>query len=105
MSIHRHPVSRIVFLTLVSALVAAQDDPKPFDCHITSGDLQYDLTSLAGEHVASRELQQPPSTLDDKVTFNLCEDLKHDGSVPDDDQVRSCACWTRARRAHCQMPP
>lgn len=88
MSPYRHTVSRIVFLTLVSALVAAQDEQKPFDCHITSGEDQYDLTSLAGEHAASREVQQPPSVLEEKVTFNLCEDLKRVSSIPDDDQVR-----------------
>ncbi|RPD54754.1 hypothetical protein L226DRAFT_534876 [Lentinus tigrinus ALCF2SS1-7] len=90
----RHPVSRIVLLTLVSALAAAaQDDDKPFDCHITLGNINYDLTSLAGEHTVSRELQLPPSTIEDKVTFNLCEDLTHKSEVPDDDQ---CPSGTRA---------
>ncbi|KAI0779328.1 autophagy-related protein 27 [Fomes fomentarius] len=104
MSPYRHTVSRIVFLTLVSALVAAQDEQKPFDCHITSGEDQYDLTSLAGEHAASREVQQPPSVLEEKVTFNLCEDLKRVSSVPDDDQcpsgTRACLIRTDKKNAH-----
>lgn len=87
----RHPVSRIVLLTLVSALVAAaQDDDKPFDCHITLDKINYDLTSLAGEHTISRERSLPPSTIEDKVTFNLCEDLTRKSDVPEDEQVRPC---------------
>ena len=87
----RHPVSRVVLLTLVSALAAAaQDDDKPFDCHITLDKINYDLTSLAGEHTVSREHQLPPSTIEDKVTFNLCADLTRKSEVPDADQVRPC---------------
>ena len=91
----RHPVSRIVLLTLVSALAAAaQDDDKPFDCHITLDKINYDLTSLAGEHTISRSRSLPPSTIEDKVTFNLCEDLTRKSDVPEDEQVRSCQLIT-----------
>ena len=88
----RHPVTRIVLLTLVSALAAAaaQDDDKPFDCHITLDKINYDLTSLAGEHTISRSRSLPPSTIEDKVTFNLCEDLTRKSDVPEDEQVRPC---------------
>ncbi|KAI0705117.1 autophagy-related protein 27 [Cerioporus squamosus] len=97
----RHPVSRIVLLTLVSALAAAApDDDKPFDCRVTLGNVNYDLTSLAGEHTVSRSLQLPPSTIEDKVTFNLCEELKQKSDVPDDEQCPSGtrACLTRTSR-------
>ncbi|KAI0744243.1 autophagy-related protein 27 [Daedaleopsis nitida] len=86
-----HPAILLLTLVSTSALAAAQDDDqKPFDCRITLGDSKYDLTGLAGEHTLERELRQPPSTVLDTLTFNLCEDIKHRGTVPDDDQVRVC---------------
>ena len=88
-SFHRHPVSRAVLLTLLSALVAAQDDTKPFDCHVTIGQDKYDLTGLKGEFAVDRDISLPPSTIHDKLSFNLCEDLTTKKDVPAEDQVRS----------------
>lgn len=88
-SFHRHPVSRAVLLTLLSALVATQDDTKPFDCHVTIGQDKYDLTGLKGEFAVDRDISLPPSTIHDKLSFNLCEDLTMKKDVPAEDQVRS----------------
>ncbi|KAH9859115.1 autophagy-related protein 27 [Lenzites betulinus] len=97
MALLRHPLSRLALLTLLSALVSAQDDPKPFDCHLTIGDLQYDLTKADGEHTAAREVSVPPTTILDKVTFNLCADLERKSDVPSEDQcpAGSRACLVR----------
>ena len=88
-SFHRHPVSRAILLTLLSALVAAQDNPKPFDCHVTIGQDKYDLTGLEGEFSVDRDISLPPSTIHDKLSFNLCKDLSQKKDVPTEDQVRS----------------
>ncbi len=88
-SFHRHPISRAVLLTLLSALVAAQDDQKPFDCNVIIGQDKYDLTGLKGEFAVERDISLPPSTVHDKLSFNLCEDLTSKKDVPTEDQVRS----------------
>ncbi|KAI0355747.1 hypothetical protein OH77DRAFT_1436816 [Trametes cingulata] len=104
MAILRHPIARLALLTLVSALASAQDDPKPFDCHITIGDNQYDLTKVAGEHTVSREISVPPSTFKDEVTFNLCADLERKSDVPSEDQcppgTRACLVRTNRKDGH-----
>ena len=64
--------------------VSAQD---PFDCKVSIDDNKWDLTSLAGEVIVSRELNSPPSKFRDTVTFNLCEDLKRQDGVAEKDQV------------------
>ena len=87
----RHPASRLALLALVSAFASvatAQDDSKTFDCHVTLGDKKYDLEKLAGEYEASRSVGLPPSTIEDKLTFNLCGALSRKEAVPDDEQVR-----------------
>ncbi|KAH9895092.1 autophagy-related protein 27 [Cubamyces lactineus] len=100
MAFVRHPIARLAILTLVSALASAQDASKPFDCHITIGDVKYDLTSLEGEHTVSRELSVPPTTIEDKVTFNLCKDLERKSDVPPEDQCPegTRACLVRTNR-------
>ncbi|OJT05776.1 Autophagy-related protein 27 [Trametes pubescens] len=100
MAFLRHPLSRLALLTLVSTLAAAQDDPKPFDCHLTIGDLDYDLTKAGGEHTATRDVKVPPTTIEDKVTFNLCADLERKSDVPPEDQCPegSRACLVRTNR-------
>ncbi|KAI0762120.1 autophagy-related protein 27 [Trametes elegans] len=100
MALFRHPIPRLVLLTLLSALAAAQDDSKPFDCHLTLGDLKYDLTSLGGEHSVAREVSVPPTVLEDRVTFNLCADLERKSDVPSEDQCPegTRACLVRTNR-------
>lgn len=67
------------------SLVSAQDDP--FNCHLTSNGLSFDLTKLTGEHKVSRTRDTPPSTMFDELRFDLCEDLKKLDNVADADQV------------------
>ncbi|KAI9061762.1 hypothetical protein FKP32DRAFT_1575350 [Trametes sanguinea] len=104
MAFLRHSISRLAILTLLTALASTQDTPKPFDCHITIDELQYDLGSLAGEHSVSRELSVPPSTIEDKVTFNLCADLERKSDVPTEDQcpegTRACLVRTNRKEGH-----
>lgn len=95
--LNRHPhflasVPMVARSSLVCALfalvgvVAGQDDD-PFDCHIKTGDLNYNLTPLAGEHSISRERSTPPSTMVDIVRFDLCADLKPQEGAAEKDQV------------------
>ena len=79
--------------TLLAALILfylhqearAQD---PFDCHVAlDGGLNYDLTSIAGEHVVTRTRSTPPSKLIDEVRFDLCSDLQRRDGIADQDQV------------------
>ncbi|KAI0665902.1 autophagy-related protein 27 [Trametes maxima] len=93
MVVLRHHVSRLALLTLVSAFASAQDEPKPFECNLTIGDRKYDLNTIDGEHTVSRSLSVPPTTIEDKVTFNLCKDLERKSDVPSEDQ---CPTGTRA---------
>ncbi|EPT04482.1 hypothetical protein FOMPIDRAFT_1021764 [Fomitopsis schrenkii] len=69
---------------------ASADD---FNCRFQYGDLTYDLTNLAGEHQIMRERRSPPTTMVDKVKFNLCADLDREGSIDERDQ---CPLGTRA---------
>ncbi|KAI0820037.1 autophagy-related protein 27 [Trametes gibbosa] len=100
MAFPRHPLSRLALLTLLSAFVSAQDDPKPFDCHLTVGDFQYDLTKGGGAQSAERAVSVPPTTIVDKVTFDLCDDLERKSDVPPEDQCPpgSRACLVRTNR-------
>ncbi|KAI8993858.1 autophagy-related protein 27 [Trametes punicea] len=104
MAFLRHSISRLALLTLLTALVSAQDDSKPFDCHVTLDDFKYDLTSLEGEHTVSREISVPPTTIEDKVTFNLCADLQRKSDVPTEDQcpdgTRACLVRTNRKEGH-----
>ncbi|KAH9935643.1 autophagy-related protein 27 [Fomitopsis serialis] len=70
---------------------SAQDDG--FDCRFSYGDLQYDLTPLAGEHRIMRERKSPPTTMRDVVKFNLCADLDIEDGTDARDQ---CPAGTRA---------
>lgn len=79
-------------LTLASILTNA-DDTTPFDCHVTVGALTFDLTSLDREYSASRTRTTPPTTMVDSLSFNICNDLKPQSGVAEQDQ---CPTGTRA---------
>jgi len=82
--------SSLVFANLLFALgVTAQDGNNPFDCHVRTNDLTYDLTPLQGEHTVSRTRETPPSSWVDSVRFDLCADLRLQDGVAAGDQVRS----------------
>lgn len=78
---------------LLQSLANAQNNP--FDCHVTTNSLTFDLTNLAGEHKVSRTRSTPPSTMLDELRFDLCEDLKKLDNVADTDQVR-CVFYSSA---------
>lgn len=79
---------------LLSLGVTAQDGTNPFDCHVRTNGLTYDLTHLQGEHTVSRTRETPPSSWVDSVRFDLCADLKLQDGVAAGDQVR-CLPSTR----------
>jgi len=82
--------SSLAFTNLLFALgVTAQDGNDPFNCHVRTNDLTYDLAPLQGEHTVSRTRETPPSSWVDSVRFDLCADLKPQDGVAAGDQVRS----------------
>lgn len=91
-------------LLFLSTFTYAQEDGNPFDCHISYGDQNYDLNSLAGERSVSRARESPPSVMVDTVIFNLCADLQPQERVDEVDQVgeiivhctHSCAKMTHS---------
>ncbi|KAG1816084.1 autophagy-related protein 27 [Suillus subaureus] len=85
------PFNLLSLLLLLSytVLVTAED----FDCHVTTGGLKWDLTPLEGSHTLFRTRDSPPTTMEDELIFNLCNDLKPINGVPDDEQ---CQPGTRA---------
>lgn len=83
------PVSLLSLSLLLSSVYAQEaTDSDPFNCHITSNSLNFDLTKLAGEHNATRTRDTPPSTMLDSLRFDLCADLKPQEGVAEADQVR-----------------
>ena len=80
----------LAFANLLFALgVTAQDGNNPFNCHVQTNDLTYDLIPLQGEHTVSRTRETPPSSWVDSIRFDLCADLKPQDGVAAGDQVRS----------------
>ena len=80
--------SSLAFANLLFVLgVTAQDGTNPFNCHVRTSDLTYDLTPLQGEHTVSRRRETPPSNWVDSVRFDLCADLKLQDGVAAGDQV------------------
>jgi len=75
----------VLLLDASPLLVYSQTD---FDCHLTVNDANFDLTSLAGEHVINNTRSTPPTTTVDSLRFNLCADLKPIDGLPERDQVR-----------------
>jgi hypothetical protein len=79
-----------IFLCLLILLVpSALADDSPFDCHIAVDNAKFDITSLAGEHKVFLARDMPPSTMVQKLRFNLCKDLDKLEGVADQDQVRN----------------
>ncbi|KAG6901133.1 hypothetical protein C0995_016691 [Termitomyces sp. Mi166 len=68
-------------------------DGSTFDCRVTSDGVKFDLTSLAGEHTASRKRETPPTSTADILRFDLCAELERQEGVAENDQ---CARGTRA---------
>ncbi|CAL1707204.1 unnamed protein product [Somion occarium] len=93
--------SLALLLSSVVTLVLAQDNEKPFDCYVNVGELKYDLHSIGGEHIVSRERESPPTKYKDAVRFNLCEDLKQQDGVASEDQcpsgIRACLTKTNLK--------
>lgn len=79
-----HALSCVLLLLSLAAVGASAEED--FDCHIALGDTKYDLTSLEGMKVISRERDTPPTKYKDVVTFDLCGAIPK-SSVPDNEQV------------------
>lgn len=76
-----------LLLLLSSAVHVVAED---FNCQdVKAGGLSWDLTSLSGEHTASRTRETPPTTMLDELRFNLCGNLPELRDVPEGDQASS----------------
>ncbi|KAI0682488.1 autophagy-related protein 27 [Cytidiella melzeri] len=89
-SLSRYFALCAALLLLATHQASAQEH---FDCHLTVGGFNFDLTALGGVHTVSRERDTPPTKFRDTVTFNLCEDLKKAEGISDKEQ---CPSGTRA---------
>jgi hypothetical protein len=78
----------LALLLLLPSLVSAQGNSDTFNCYVTVDSINFNLTSLAGQHDISRLRQTPPSTMVDSLSFNLCADLKPKDGIAEGDQVR-----------------
>ena len=76
-----------IFVIILNIIHAKSDST--FDCHVTTENLKFDLTSLSGERVITQTRETPPTTMDYSLRFNLCKDLEAQGDLPEQDQVRS----------------
>jgi len=83
-------LSLFLLLSWSTAAKVASEDT--FDCRFQVGALKYDLSPLAGEHVAERKRNTPPTREVDSVRISLCSELKHQEGVPEHDQ---CPAGTR----------
>ncbi|KIM69761.1 hypothetical protein SCLCIDRAFT_102673 [Scleroderma citrinum Foug A] len=87
---------------LLSALfgTAAQDSSSPFNCQPTLDGTQYNLTSLKGVQVVTRERDSPPSKFIDELRFDLCAKLEPVVGRLSEDQCSSdtVACLTKTNR-------
>lgn len=95
MPVRRRPASSLslhllslVFLLSNAFHVTAQDSGS-FDCHVSVGDLNYDLSVLGGTKVLTRTRESPPSTYVDELRFDLCADLTVVEGRTSEDQVCS----------------
>jgi len=89
----------LIFVIVLNIIHAKSDSA--FDCHLTIENLKFDLTSLSGEHVISRTRETPPTTMVDSLRFNLCENLKTQGDLSEQDQcgpeTRFCMTMTNKK--------
>jgi Autophagy-related protein 27 len=76
-----------IFVIVLNVIYAKSDST--FDCHVTIENIKFDLTSLSGEHVISRTRETPPTTMNDSLRFDVCQDLETLGDLSEQDQVRS----------------
>jgi len=84
----RTSLSLLLSLLCLSLPSIRADDSQTFDCRFTVNNLEFNLTSLTGEHIINRTRSTPPSTVVESLRFNLCGDLKKLEGLSDQDQVR-----------------
>ncbi|KAL4073893.1 autophagy-related protein 27 [Scleroderma yunnanense] len=89
-----------VLLLSTLLVCAAQESGSPFNCQPTLDGTTYDLTSLKGAHVVTRERDSPPSKFFDELRFDLCAELQPVDGRLDEDQCPSgtVACLTKTNR-------
>ncbi|KAJ4483392.1 autophagy-related protein 27 [Lentinula aciculospora] len=90
----RLPLAVLLLLSCYVPKIAAADG---FNCIVTIGTTNFDLTSLNNEHKVTRSRSTPPSTMVDSVTFNICDNLSIQGDVAEIDRCPSDtrACLTK----------
>lgn len=76
----RIPPLALLALPLVSAGLWSCDSVKV-------GSETYDLSSLKGTHSASKETETPPTKNEAMARFDICNEVKKDGDLDDEDNV------------------
>src|SRR5258706_5485602 len=88
---------RSLLLTSAFSPANAQDA-----CHIKVNGLSFDLSSIAGQHSVSRTRDTPPTSMEDILNFDICDELKLLDGVDQANQVRTALsiCSTCVPHAH-----
>ena len=94
------PVSLLtLLLASLFSVSSAQDD-----CHPVVSGTKFDFSSISGEHSVSWTRSTPPTTMQDSLRFNVCEELQPLDGIDKADQVCTVlavcsACVPHARGA------
>jgi Autophagy-related protein 27 len=93
----QHRLIYTILLSISASTSAVAQDSDLLDCNAFSFEgVTYDLKSLASERKVTRTRDNPPSTMEDELRFNICEDLALKDDVPAGDQVGSIRLQNRA---------
>lgn len=94
----RRLICTLVSISLSTSAVAQDSDS--LDCNAFSYEgVTYDLTSLAGERTLTKLRDRPPTTMEDSLTFNICQDITQKEGWAETDQVRSLFAYRVKEKA------
>lgn len=86
------PSTYVFLAALLLSGAAAQESGTPFNCQPTLDGTTYDLTSLKGAQIVTRERDSPPSKFIDELRFDLCAELQPVEGRLSEDQVCAGRC-------------
>lgn len=92
-TLHGHILCTTLASIAAVTSTAAQDSDT-LDCSnaVTVDGVTYNLAPLAGEHTLRRTRETPPSTMEDELQFNLCQDIPRREDIAEADQVFKFDC-------------
>jgi hypothetical protein len=86
---------RILLWQLIISIYSASAD---WECKFTVSNVgDYDLSRLAGQHTVERTRSTPPTSMIDRVIFDVCNELNQ-SQAPESERVR--VLLTSTPRSH-----